>query len=1435
MANLKTSLELDIKPFIDAINRAANSLKKIDDVNVKFNRSEFAKLEAALKRIPTVKNITTNVLGEAEAIRDLNQVEKNVKQIPNSKNINVNVDKNSSNRISQQLGGLTNQTSKLGTGLTGAFGGAAVGAAVAAFAYKAGRALLDAGKTADEIGDKLDLAFSQAGFSGEELKIQVKGAQDFSSKLAKDFGVSAIKTQEILSKVVSLTGITGNSAQEITKAVIGIEKASDGAITAQKAITFFTKSLGGDPESLAALETLKNKFPALASAIESSATAGQKAILINQQLAGTFEALARDADTTFSKFDRAGEALTLAIGKGVNDSLDLFAPLFDVFSKGFGGQEGAPSIIESIFGAIDSDFIEPLVKIIEDLATQFQNLNTQGTATIGAFTLFKVASDLLLGIIEALGEVTLAIVEIFNMFSGELELLSKLLILLAKSAIIGFLQLLKGVLEFVVDVFKALRVTIDTVNLSYKFLADSTQILSNLFQDLAKDIDNALGITEKFNSTLEYLSELGKTIADAFNNFFTPAVNKSDNEIGLISESVNVLNGALNSFIGFSKGIGKAFSDIGIGALNAIPGIQKVIASFDKIGEAYDRFKNTISGVVTAVKEGPAIDDLGSALRDRRGSTGIPDTSALALERIKTTITKPLGTGGGGKTPTETALEKQLKAFKEITDFIDGVYSTGLKKINLLEQERNANSLIGLTALEKLETKRLEFVAAGIKQEEIQTAFAKSFNLTTDEQINGLLDIRKTYLKLTETVGTYNDTAEGSETILQNLAIKILPPKTSAEDVKKFIETYRKIIDDNLQAEIAEASYDIELRDLNIKFSKESLNNSLDSALSGINSELSNIAIGIPATVGQDAFKELLNKVIKDSEAFTGKYNDVIIDLSKKIDKANLELVIATTKLPTATGDGKRELEIQIEGLGRQLQSYKASIIEVTNEQRDSENTTNKATEALNKIEEGYLNAALAAEEFKFRTVDAFLKVANAQLDKDLFKFEANLNVDGVSQGLIAIQKDFFKASKEIEISTQAFIKRLEIEAGGTTDAATVAQTQAAITGVTKASEEQLKTLKIQRDIAIREFKIQNDVIFAINEALANNLASVIAPDTTGAKSNLDKKKKEIDSEVELLKAKLEIENQLNADNLEGRSLSYQEYTEKILDLEKEKNDAIKTFDDEVNAKRLEGLQKIATESLPAINNQLIQSQAELSETLRSGAAGFEELAAKSLEVIGIVAVQSLAIAIQQAKTMEEIQKLFLKNVVAGIIKVLQAQLIATLLEIVFKEVKEKSFLGFATAAIIGGAVTGLFAIAQAKLNSAIDGFSEGGYTGNANTNAVAGVVHGQEFVINADGTKRNRAALEYANNGGNLKDFFKGSGPEINTFVDTKNMSNSITGLANAMDSRLSSLETTVDRAIRQSSTTMKSQNSVDVSVYSDPGTTIKYMKKMGKIKGLS
>lgn len=60
--------------------------------------------------------------------------------------------------------------------------------------------------------------------------------------------------------------------------------------------------------------------------------------------------------------------------------------------------------------------------------------------------------------------------------------------------------------------------------------------------------------------------------------------------------------------------------------------------------------------------------------------------------------------------------------------------------------------------------------------------------------------------------------------------------------------------------------------------------------------------------------------------------------------------------------------------------------------------------------------------------------------------------------------------------------------------------------------------------------------------------------------------------------------------------------------------------------------------------------------------------------------------------------------------------------------------LGYASVGIMAG--------------QAIAGFEKGGYTGNYGTKEVAGVVHGQEFVMNARATRANRGALEAMNRG---------------------------------------------------------------------------------------
>lgn len=64
--------------------------------------------------------------------------------------------------------------------------------------------------------------------------------------------------------------------------------------------------------------------------------------------------------------------------------------------------------------------------------------------------------------------------------------------------------------------------------------------------------------------------------------------------------------------------------------------------------------------------------------------------------------------------------------------------------------------------------------------------------------------------------------------------------------------------------------------------------------------------------------------------------------------------------------------------------------------------------------------------------------------------------------------------------------------------------------------------------------------------------------------------------------------------------------------------------------------------------------------------------------------------------------------------------------------------------AMAGIAATGAMSMAMSKM----PGFSAGGYTGNGGVNDIAGFAHGQEFVVNADATRKNRGMLEAMNAG---------------------------------------------------------------------------------------
>jgi len=74
------------------------------------------------------------------------------------------------------------------------------------------------------------------------------------------------------------------------------------------------------------------------------------------------------------------------------------------------------------------------------------------------------------------------------------------------------------------------------------------------------------------------------------------------------------------------------------------------------------------------------------------------------------------------------------------------------------------------------------------------------------------------------------------------------------------------------------------------------------------------------------------------------------------------------------------------------------------------------------------------------------------------------------------------------------------------------------------------------------------------------------------------------------------------------------------------------------------------------------------------------------------------------------------------------------------------SFGGNSVPAMAG--ITATTALTSGMALAGVAGFEQGGYTGNGGRSDVAGVVHGQEFVSDADATRKYRPVLEAMNNG---------------------------------------------------------------------------------------
>lgn len=1358
---------------------------------------ELVNVEKVIEEFGIVSNLAnkdanvTITADTSDADKDVDSVNKKINEIPESKkttifipNANaVNADLNS---IEKNVNDIPNQknvkinvdTAQAGKSLTGATG----------FVGQLGSGLL-------------------ASFSGAAIGAAIANFATQSVRAISEAANRADELRDALELAFKQAGAQGPTLAVALRDAnqFAFELGDNFGISIQRSQQLLSQVIGLTGEFGATSEAITKASIGIETATNGLVKAEVAAKLFSRSIGNPEDQAA--LETLAKRFPAIGEAIKNATDPAekanavISNLSGTFAALEEQ-SKGF--SENLTLLGEVGFGAISGalipafDAFSPILESIRNLIAE----NADAFADFGQ----RITRDFIEPFVNQLLAVgpqfTTFFEGLFAAFGPALQgnfasLSTTIQILGAAFEYVG--QILIGVaplLQEIADLFtNTLQTIVQTITTDFENFSDALGLTTN-------SANEAITPLTLLDEAVTILSIGIKTLADNLEIFLVPALKLVTLAMLPQLTAIKTLQGAYDGFAFVVRGLsidldnltGKvlAFSTLVfpplIGVLNLINNIKKAVGTgVEPIADVTRDFNSALQNE-RLQKYNLSVGDL---IKQSQGAT-----------RAKKTLTSATKEGTAAQKTELSELQKTINSFGLLTDRIEERYTIEIAKINQLQKAEELKSTAGLSDIRKAKFEQDKLNASITKSTQLQDALKNSFGVAADE-LAGLVE-------------QYLDSGDAGV-----FRIKVNPEKP--EEAKRAVDEILKIYKNSLATESEKAEFSIRLKQIRIETNETAFTNEFNRLQNSINDQFRALETGItlPANFDVVAIRTSL-------EAFRDSAQQALVPFNAEIQK--VEASIAQTAFLL---DRLKESGIES---GEEFKNYTDTLAGLQSQLIGLEKQTSVYNDVVQKTTDDI-------EKLGDRTEQSIQNIGRTLAERSDFQLTLELNAEGVRPGLIEIERDFNNSLNNLQTNFEIAKKRLEAQ-GLSTEALEASQ------------KNLLQNLGAQRELAIRQFRLQNDAVFAITESLRTNLASALNPDTTQAKKAFDQRQEQLNNEAELLKI-----------NLDNQLITYQEYNASILEIEQQRADSIKTLEEETAQVRLDNLKKIADDALPAINNQLLESQTAFTSLLKDGSAAFEDVANKGLEVVGLIAAQSLAIAVQQAQSLEEVQKAFVKTTINAILRVLQAELVAAVLEAIFEDVKKAGSLGLITGAITGAALAVLFGAAEAKL-IALLGYESGGYTGNGGTKEVAGVVHGQEFVMNAKGTKNNREALEWVNKtGGTFEQWVKGANKElgsekynmlseqvlmnldsrisnlergknelnINNYVDTKSMSSSINSLAYTMDSRLSSLEGTVDKAIRQNATLTRSANQLDVSVYSDPGTAIKYMKKIGKIKGLS
>ena len=297
---------------------------------------------------------------------------------------------------------------------------------------------------------------------------------------------------------------------------------------------------------------------------------------------------------------------------------------------------------------------------------------------------------------------------------------------------------------------------------------------------------------------------------------------------------------------------------------------------------------------------------------------------------------------------------------------------------------------------------------------------------------------------------------------------------------------------------------------------------------------------------------------------------------------------------------------------------------------------------------------------------------------------------------------------------------------------------------------------------------------------------------------------KRIANNTELLDS-LKREEAALTESLRKREIGYQEFSSKLVDIEARRAAAQATIQKESTS----AFSQTMNGALAATNEVLASELAKMSAGFDAEFTKQAEAGTVSLEALGGAAAAQFGAMVVSGQSAGDALKDVSATVVGKLIDMYVAPVILSTI----------SFLGPLALPV----ATALVASAKSLFASAVAGFQDGGYTGDAGASDIAGVVHGQEFVHTADVTRKHRGLFEHLHKGGELSSWMVTTAgalqapavaaPQLNTY---------------GIESRLDRLEMAINRGNRK----FESMRAVQMTVEHDPSLTIKAQSRNLEIR---